>query len=58
MSICLPACLTVGARGTVTSGGLCCVWIAGFGFVTFETEDPVHLLTGQRYVEMSGKQVR
>ncbi|CAN8029026.1 unnamed protein product [Ixodes persulcatus] len=29
----------------------------GFGFVTFETEDPVHQLTGQRYVEMSGKQV-
>lgn len=29
----------------------------GFGFVTFETEDPVQQLTGQRYVEMSGKQV-
>lgn len=29
----------------------------GFGFVTFETEDPVHQLTGQRYVEMGGKQV-
>lgn len=29
----------------------------GFGFVSFETEDAVNQLTGQRYVEISGKQV-
>ncbi|XP_077536357.1 heterogeneous nuclear ribonucleoprotein 27C-like isoform X2 [Haemaphysalis longicornis] len=29
----------------------------GFGFVTFDSEDPVNQLTSQRYVHISGKQV-
>lgn len=29
----------------------------GFGFVTFDSEDPVNQLTGQRYVDINGKQV-
>lgn len=29
----------------------------GFGFVTFDSEEPVNQLTGQRYVDISGKQV-
>ncbi|XP_077552977.1 uncharacterized protein LOC144167661 isoform X3 [Haemaphysalis longicornis] len=29
----------------------------GFGFVTFDSEDPVNQLTSQRYVDISGKQV-
>ncbi|KAK8761714.1 hypothetical protein V5799_027018 [Amblyomma americanum] len=29
----------------------------GFGFITFESEEPVNQLTGQRYVDISGKQV-
>lgn len=29
----------------------------GFGFVTFDSEEPVNQLTSQRYVDISGKQV-